>query len=427
MDYAGAVDYLNSFKSQGIKPRIEHTKLILDELGFDYEGVVVHVAGTNGKGSVSAMMERVLRGQDMNTGLYVSPELMDFTDRVFVSGRPIGRKRLAALTSEVVDFVDGMKYSSGSPTFFEITTAVCLKHLEESGVEVMVLEVGMGGRLDSTNAVPGSLSVVTNVDFDHMEYLGQALSDIAREKSGILSDNTCLVTAESKQEPLDVLKAVCAEKNSRLVRVGVDVKYKDLGIVDYAQNALVDARNSYNLTLKLLGGHQVVNAATAIAALEELDSSGIEVNVDDTEVGLSKVVWPGRMEVVRKRPLTVLDGAHNPSGFDSLLKTMESFEYDRLFTVLGFTRTKDYMDMIPRIAGMSEMVLAVESGYAGALDAGVISREAGKYTNSKAFPSVKSALVEALRLAGRGDMVLVAGSIYLVGEARRFWFRECVL
>jgi dihydrofolate synthase/folylpolyglutamate synthase len=395
MDYGDAVEYLDSFRSGGVKPRLEHTGFLLDRLGFDYDGLVVHVAGTNGKGSVSAMIERVLREHGLKTGLYVSPELMDFTDRVFVDGKPIGRQRLASITSEAAEYVSGMESSIGLPTFFELTTAVCLKHLEESGVEVMVLETGMGGRLDSTNAVPGDLAVVTNVDLDHTEFLGSTLAEIAGEKAGILSEDTCMVTAETKPEPLAVLKNACIGKNSRLVQVGVDVKFKDKGMRGYRQFAVVEGRRTYDLSLSLIGPHQAVNAATAVAVLEEFGGLGIEAGVDEIAAGLSKVVWPGRLEVVGERPLVVLDGAHNPSSFDAILKVIHLFEYERLLTVLGFSKTKPYVELTRLISLESDVVYTVKSNDINALDAALISKEAVKYTETETVSSVNAGVEKA--------------------------------
>ena len=187
MDYQESVDYLYSLKYLGIQPRIEHTRVLADKIGLKFDCPVIHVGGTNGKGSVCCMTERVLREHGLKTGLYVSPQLMDFNDRVFVNGIPIRPEEFARQTTEVRHYIDELESTIGPPSFFEATTCICLKYLMESDIDALVLEVGLGGRWDSTNVIDSNVSVITNVELEHTEYLGDTLSKIAGEKASFLA------------------------------------------------------------------------------------------------------------------------------------------------------------------------------------------------------------------------------------------------
>ncbi|MFC2163061.1 bifunctional folylpolyglutamate synthase/dihydrofolate synthase [Candidatus Altiarchaeota archaeon] len=423
MNYQESVSFLNRFRELGVEPRLEHTSHLLACLGFDYQGLVIQVAGTNGKGSVCAMIERVLREHGLATGLYVSPALMDFTDRVFVSGKPISREALAILATSVQPYVDAMESTIGLPTFFELITALCMKHLADSGVDVMIAEAGMGGRLDSTNVLDSQVSVVTNVGLEHTEYLGATLPEIAREKAGILSHDTCMITAETNEKTLETLEKACIHKNSRFICVGRDITYTNGGLDGFIQKASVHAGSDYELSLPLIGSHQVVNAATAIAVIEELEAHGITVPVETVESALGKLKWPGRMEVVAESPLVILDGAHNKPAVERLLAAIDELDHDDMYCVLGFSKTKPYDELLKMFADRSEKVFPVRSSDPNSVPVSELTGMDGATPSD----SIDAGITSALNCAGANDLILVSGSLYVVGHARRRWHDKVIL
>ncbi len=409
MDYQSAISYLRDFEKLGYKFRIENTRDLLDAVGFDFDGTVVHVGGTNGKGSCASALNSILQDSGQTVGLYTSPELIDFTERIRVNNRRIDGHRFAELTEEMKPHIESM---DGKPTFFEATTALALKHFMDEGVDAMVLEVGMGGRLDSTNAVSAKVNVITNVELDHTQYLGSTVEKIAREKAGIVSEDSTLVTA-AQGSAFNVLEGECTAKNASIVRVGVDTHLSNIESGLRGTSFKLDTRNlSYDLESPLLGGFQAWNLACAAVAAEELG-----VCEQHIKSGVSKAVWPGRMEVVQKEPLVILDSAHNPAGVrESRRFTTENVPRERLLTVAGFSKDKDYDAMITLLSD-SDVFIATEYKGKRSLPVGEIL----EHVDGEAVKDVGEAVERALSEAGSEDLVLVTGSIFVVGEAIRRW------
>jgi len=419
MDYSSALEYLDSFKVGGIRPRLGHTRFILERLGFRQDFKVVHVAGSKGKGSVCAFVNSVLCEADFRTGLYTSPPLQDFVERISVNKVFIGEADVAKLVSEVEPVVNEMSESElGLPTHFEVVTALALRYFQLKGVEYAVLEVGLGGRLDATNVVDSVVSVVTNIEFEHTQFLGNTVEQITREKAGIIKPNTVCVTASEDNAVLNILKEICRERKTRLLLVGQDIKYKATNSNPLEQEFNVSGNLNYqNLKITLPGEHQIRNAVTAIAALNE----AVKVPEGKLRSGLAKTRWPGRMETVSEKPLILLDGAHTIKGVEALKQALKEYKYEKLHLVLGVSKDKPMAEITRRLAPMAHEVIATKAAVENAGDPSIIFNEASKHTQSAVIGDVKKAVERAASNSGPGDLILITGSLYVVGEARKIW------
>ncbi|MBD3388665.1 MAG: bifunctional folylpolyglutamate synthase/dihydrofolate synthase [Candidatus Altiarchaeales archaeon] len=408
MDYSGALSYLRGFERLGYRFRLENTRDLLDSLGFGFDGEIVHIAGTNGKGSCACVLDSILRMSGRKVGFYTSPELIDFTERVRVDGVQIDRERFAELAGRLKPHIDSM---GSKPTFFEATTALALKHFADERVDVIILEVGMGGRLDSTNAVESKLQVITNVEIDHTSYLGSTVGEIAVEKAGIIHGGSVVVTAASG-EALDIISSAAAERGSRVVKVGGDVVLCDVeSSLDGVSFKMKTGRESYVLRSPMRGGFQALNIACAVSAAEELGTTR-----GDILSAVPKAYWPGRLDLVRENPRVIVDSAHNAAGMRESLAFIRSLDYDRLVVVAGFMSDKEYKPMIGLLSE-ADVLIATRADLKRALGACEIL----KHADGVPVERVSDAVDHALSIASEDDLVLITGSIYVAGEAIRKW------
>ncbi len=427
MNYEEAISYLHSLHRFGSRPGLDRIQRLLGLLGDPHlEIPVVHIGGTNGKGSVAAMMDSVLTTAGYKTGRYISPYLEEFTERISINGRPIPRGELVELVNLVAQKVGLMKEKGWEhPTEFEVVTALGFLYFAIHKVEILVLEVGLGGRCDATNVVPAPLvSVITNIGYDHMEQLGSTLPKIAAEKAGIIKPGKPVVTSRWPGEAWDVIARVCRERGCRLITIGEDVRVKERSPRPDGQEIDIQGiETTYrNLWLPLLGYHQAVNAATAVAALELISTDEIRVGEDSIRKGLARTSWPGRVEVMKRKPLVVLDGAHNPQGAASLRATLdEHFPAQKRILVLGVLGDKMVRAMLEELVPGAERVITTEPPNPRALPARELAGlVAPLCPNTSAVESHEDAVVQALQWAKEDDLVLVAGSLYLVGTVRTF-------
>jgi dihydrofolate synthase/folylpolyglutamate synthase len=312
------------------------------------------------------------------------------------------------------------------PTFFEIITAIAFKHFSEEGVDYTVLEVGMGGRLDATNVVKAQVSVITNVSLEHTEVLGDTVLEIAEKKGGIVKEGGTLITATTDDGVYQLLQEVCEDVGSRIFRVGADITFQKLGSSHEGQTFNLNGlSHSYeNLKIPLIGEHQLLNAATAVGAVEALSFQGVEVPGDAIARGLREVSWPGRMEVMQTGPLVVLDGAKDVKAAIAMRETLQSeFTYDRLVAVLSISSDKKIADMIGEIAQAADHFVITSHRVMGrAAKSSRIATEVERHSKThEVVADVKTAVRRAIELAGEGGMVIVVGSVFLVGEARELW------
>lgn len=424
-DAADALRYLEGLSRFGIRLGLERMERLLAALGHPERRLrVIHVAGTNGKGSTSALLAAVLQAAGHRTGLYTSPHLSDYRERIRLDGRPIPAGRFADLLRRVRGIVDeGAGEGLEPPTEFEAGTAVMYQYFADEGADVVVQEAGLGGRLDATNLISQPLvSVITPIAVDHADRLGESLEAIAREKAGIVKPGVPLVTAAQLPEAAAALADACARLGSRLVRVGQEVAVTPVsvtaeGSVFHYRGMEVDYRD---LRLGLLGPHQVDNAACALAALEILGQHGIHVGESAVRVGLAAARWPGRLEVLSRSPLVVLDGAHNPAGARALCRALQAlWPRTRFVLVLGVLADKDGEGIVHEIAPCAARLIATRPDSPRALPPEVLAAQGEALGLATAVePDPGRATRQAIAAAGEDGAVCVAGSIYLVGAVR---------
>lgn len=414
--YRACLDWLFARHRFTMKPGLDRVQWLLGAVGSPHEQFrVVHVGGTNGKGSTSCMMASVLCEHDVRVGLYTSPHVVDFTERILIGCKPITRDRVVDLVERLKPHADEME-----ATFFEIATAAAALYFAEEGVDLVVAEVGLGGRLDATNALDSMLSVITRIAIDHSEVLGSDIAAIASEKAGIIRDAGAVVSG-AEGDALDVIRGVAAARRAKFVSVNDEAPIDSVTISSNGSTFDLEyGEKSYgSLSVSMLGRHQVDNARVAVVALHELDELGVfSLREDAMRRGLSEACCMGRMQVIDQRPTIVADVAHNPDGAEALLSSLpDVFDYDRLIAVVGIMGDKDVRGFLSAFHDRADLVILTRPASERAADAGALSDIAEELElNHRVVPSAGAALESALSEAGEGDLVLVTGSHYTVGD-----------
>ena len=428
--YNQALDYLYSFVDYSLKHSSELAKaefnldrmFALMELLGDPQAKypIIHVAGTKGKGSVSALCASALQVAGYKVGLYTSPHLLDYCERIQVNGEPISHEFMIELVEEIKPFVAKVP----KLTTFEITTALGFLAFAKQGCAAAVIEVGLGGRLDATNVVMPKVSVITSLSYDHMAVLGDTLAKIAGEKAGIIKQGVPVVSSPQKDEALEVLERVAKIKNSSLTLIGKDVKFEGLeSSLDGQSLRLTDnlGPSTFDVRLPLLGSHQLENAATAYAALR---ASGIPISDEAIQKGFSQVQWRARFEVARREPPVIFDSAHNQDSFAKLCETLETyFPGRRVYLIFGASEDKNIPGMFAEMKPKIRKLIVTRADHPRALEPEKIiglADQAG--LESEAVSPVESAFRRALELSAKdGSIVLSAGSMFVTAEVMRAW------
>ena len=425
--YEEAIDWLFNIRRFGAVRTLEPVTRLMGKLGNPHKSYKsIHIAGTNGKGSTTALIASILRAHGFKVGLYTSPHLERFTERIVVDGEEIPKSdvvRLASLLKPIVEELSTAQYSE-KPVFFDIVTAMAFKYFEEKHVDFAVLEVGLGGRLDATNIVEPLVSVITNISLEHTEVLGDTILKIAYEKAGIIKPNSILVTATQDDSVFDVFKEICDQLNTVVYRVGVEIVYNKIRAnLDGQFFRLKGLGIDTEFFMPLLGGHQLSNASSAVGAVASLSKYGIIVSENSIKEGLRTVKWPGRLEVMQKRPLVILDCAKDAAAMKALSIAVQEIPHDRLIAVLSISSDKNIPEMVKQLSGVVDKFIVTLHGVMGrAAKPKVITDSIA--TLGKPFEvvdKVVNALDRALEVVGERDMVLVTGSVFLVGEARQRW------
>lgn len=422
LTYEQAVAYLDRHIGAGVKPGLSRIRGLLDLMGNPEEGYpLIHVAGTNGKTSVSRMATMVLVGHGLTTGTFTSPHLERIEERLSVNGYDADREQFAQAVSDVAAFADIYEARHEPLTYFELTAAAAFAFFAEQAVEAAVVEVGLGGRLDATNAAHGNVAVLTGVGLEHTEYLGETVEQIAREKLAILEQGAALVTGPVLPEVDKIARAFAAERHSAHFRYGADFRVEEAVRAVGGWDVTIDGIHGRyeDLYLPVHGRHQTINLAVAIAAVEALLDR--ELDEDATADAVSVVRTPGRMEPIATDPIVMLDGAHNPDGFRALSVSLaEEFPTTKWVLVLGSMIDKDLPQMIPAIAPRLAAVVTTSVESARAYEPKDLAARVGGMVDVhvEAAESVSAALDRARELAENDDGVLVAGSLYLAGEVR---------
>ncbi len=417
------------------QPRVQkfglaNITLLAEALGNPHRKMpCVHIAGTNGKGSTAAMLESILRAAGIRTGLYTSPHLERINERIRINGEDISDDDFAAAWTRVHAVIESLLASgqlSAHPTYFECITALAFVAFAESSVAFAVYEVGLGGRLDSTNIVTPEVAVITSIDFDHESFLGHSIAEIAGEKAGIIKQGAWVVSSAERPEARTVITQRCNELGARLVEVDAAWKIEQLGLSGACYRAVAtaaDSRTTIALEPPLPGRFQIRNALTAATAARLLAERGFPVKNDAIERGIRSVRWPGRLERLSERPVVYLDGTHNPAGAKELLKFWrENFVGRRIFLVYGAMRDKAVDEIAGLLFPSADFVVLTEPLQPRAISAPLLAEMTAHLAkDSVVVRDPAEALERAIAMASGDDAVFATGSLYLVGDLRGYW------
>lgn len=423
MNYDDALNYIHGTYGKGSKAGVENIRKLLEILGNPHKGMqYVHVAGTNGKGSTVSFIGRILMEAGYRTGRYISPYLERFEERMTVDEKCISEEDLGRITGQVKNAVEFMvSRGYNHPTEFEIVTAVAFAFFKEQACDVVVLEVGLGGRLDSTNVIDSSvLSVITPISKDHTKTLGDTLESIAYEKAGIIKPGGKVLLHPQQKSVEGVIAKVCAEKSAILSipdMSGIEIIERDIA------HQVFSFGNYDRLEIMLAGLHQPGNAALAVAATEILANSGFKISEADIKNGLKNARWAGRMEVVNRSPLVIIDGAHNESGSGVLAESLkEYFPGKRFICIMGVMKDKDYQAMLKNMGPLAKIVLTVTPPSNRGLPAELLAEVARNYCNVVIInDTIIGAVIKSLELSAGNDIICAFGSLYFIGEIRRYF------
>ncbi len=422
LHYSTPVDFLYSLQSFGMKLGLRNIKLLLKSLGNpEQEFPCVHIAGTNGKGSTSAMLAAILTASGYRTGLYTSPHLVSFSERIRINGKKISDRLIAEYTSILKPTILETK-----ATFFEATTAIAFKYFADEKVDIAIIETGLGGRFDATNVLTPLLSIITNIGLDHTEHLGKTLASIAFEKGGIIKPNVPCIFESDKLEARKVIRKIAREQGSPLMetrKVGA-VMTENISLRGLTVNLWTEENYYPKLFTSLTGEHQALNLRLSIMAVERLkqDSGFGKISNKTIRQGLRNVQslagFHARLEVIKKKPLIIADVAHNPDGIKSAISSLQKMLVNRPVVVFGVMKDKDYRAMIESLTKFARHAIPVQPKTERALSSKLLTEE----FHAKQFPtlnggSVADGLSLAMNQVRSDEAIVILGSHYVVGEA----------
>ena len=419
--YQQSLDYLYRLEKFGMIFGLTQVEKILNAIGNPHKEIqAIHIGGTNGKGSTAAIMSSILQKEGYRVGLYTSPHLIRFTERIKVNGKEIEKEEVAALVGWMRKEIEAAGITPPF-TFFDFTTAMALHYFKQKLVDLAILEVGLGGRLDSTNVVDPLISIITNIAKDHEDYLGRSILKIAREKAGIIKKGRPLITAATQPQVLRLFSKVCQEKGSPYYRVGKDFLYVRAEDRDFDYEGL--NRKLWGIHLNLKGFHQVINATTALGAMEVLEDLGYCVSTEAMVEGVREVDWPGRLEMVSSSPGVILDGAHNPAGALVLKESLEKeFQYQHLILLIGIMKDKDIRSMLHLLAPLADHIILTKPHTDRATPPVLLKKALGQNgKKAEIAEDLKEAIERGLSLTQKEDLLCITGSLYTVGEARAYF------
>ncbi len=442
MNYDEAIAYIKNTAKFGSKLGLERTEKILELLGNPHKKIkCIHIAGTNGKGSTTAMVTKVLVEAGYKVGSYISPFIEEFEERMQINNNNIPKGELSDIITEVskaVEKVVELGYSN--PTEFEIITCAGFLYFYKNNVDFAVVEVGIGGRLDSTNVIIPILSIITSISLDHTQILGDTIDKIAYEKAGIIKGGVPVIMFPGQKQSEEVIERTCIERNCKLIKVPQDsamylgkenLKHTAMTSMEgtiYATNNVITQKvrvqtlkDNYIIDLALLGKHQILNCSVAVHAIEELIGLGLKISKENILRGLGTVKWPARLEIMYKKPLVVIDGAHNIDGIEKLTESIDMyFNYNKIVLILGILADKQVEEMIKTIVPKVSRVITVTPNSDRAELSEELKVQVEKYTNDcEAIEDYEEAYKKALSYCEEEDLLLVSGSLYMVGDMRR--------
>ncbi|WP_294124396.1 folylpolyglutamate synthase/dihydrofolate synthase family protein [uncultured Clostridium sp.] len=424
MKYEEAMKYITEVGNFGSNYGLERTYKLLEHLGNPERDLkLIHIAGTNGKGSTTSMITEILMGEGYKVGMYTSPFIEEFEERIQINRNNIPKESLAILMDEIKVAVDKViEAGYNHPTEFEIITVLMLLYFKKENIDFGVIEVGLGGTLDSTNVIKPIIQVITSISFDHTNLLGNTLEKIAREKAGIIKKGIPTVIYPQQEEVLKVIKNKCFEMDSELyIANNENLKFKNIVNLDKPYQ-LLKYNNEIDILLPLLGEHQIINLSVAMQAIEVLNNKNIiDISIANIVKSIKNVSWKGRLEVLSNNPYVVIDGAHNIQGIKTLSRNIKKyFKYENLYLILGILADKDVEEMIKIITPMAKKVYSVTPNSIRGELAESLKDEVSKFNkNCKAFDKYEEAYLEALNDASEKDLILASGSLYMIGDMRK--------
>ncbi|MEE9151166.1 MAG: folylpolyglutamate synthase/dihydrofolate synthase family protein [Thermoplasmata archaeon] len=431
MEYKEAIEYLFNLKIYGMSLGLERIEQLLKVLGSPHEDLkAIHVAGTNGKGSVCAMLSSILQSAGYKVGLFTSPHLISFEERIVVNGKQIPRDRVSLLVERIKPIAKSMKESGKfeHPTFFEVVCAMAFEHFSEERVDYAVLEVGLGGRLDATNVKTPLVSVITSVDLDHTQVLGENLNEVAKEKAGIIKEGVPVICGVDQEEILAMIKNICKEKKCKVYSSKEQGRYtlKESN-VDCQKFDIESNGNLYSdLEMRLVGEHQLKNALIALMTVDMLKRLGVAIPKKSVRKGIKNTRWPARLEMVQKNPTVVLDCAHNPAGMRALSAAMNGlFSEAKKTLVMGIMRDKDIPGIVKETGTFADSIIITKPEFDRAAEPDLILTEAKKYCDDVIImKKVAKAINYAISNAKKDDVICISGSIFNVSEAMGMLYKK---
>jgi len=431
--YKEALNYLNSLINYEKKLDLAYNrrlfnlsrmKAILERLGNPHLSLkAVHIAGTKGKGSTAAIVTSILNSAGYKVGLYTSPHLISPRERIRIGNELIKEEEFSLYLERIKAVVENIKYEGTSlhPTFFEVYTALAFTYFYHKGVDIAVVEVGLGGRLDATNVIRPLVEVITPVSFDHTQQLGNEITSIAKEKAGIIKPGSKVVISRQEREVISLLQKICKQRDVRFYKVGEDIKFNLKKATPRYQVFDVDGilQKYSSIFLPLPGEHQLWNATTAIGVVELLQEYGFAVPVESVKSGISSVKWPGRIQMIARKPVTLVDCAHNGASAQCLAKFLREFYPGKnIIIIMGILKNKDLKTIAEALCPLAMRVVVTHINSPRALSVDEIYAKIKGYCREKPIKewNLKRALGLARRIAGEDGVVCITGSIYLVGE-----------
>lgn len=423
--------YLEELRVLGSNYGLERTERLLELLGNPHKKLkLIHIAGTNGKGSTSAILGKILIEHGYNVGFFNSPHLEEIEETIRINDENIKEEDFISLINEIKPFVNKVvKEGFNHPTEFEVLTCIMFLYLYRQNVDFGIIEVGLGGRLDSTNVLTPILSVITSISLDHTNILGNTIEEIAIEKVGIIKKNIPIITYMQKDEVMKVITEKAIKMNSNLIIVNSN-NYKLLELdrdIIINQKVLVHYRGKDEiLNLSLLGKHQIINLSLAIEVVKELENLNyIDLDIRKIKLAVKKVEWKGRLEILSQNPYIVIDGAHNVAGIKYLKNNIdEYFKYKNLYLILGILADKEVEKMVEEITPLAKEVYTVTSNSIRAKNSQDLREIVKNYNeNCLAFEDYEEAARYAINKANKEDLILASGSLYMIGKIREIFNR----
>lgn len=426
MNFEQTVHFIENSLRFGCRPGLERTARLLALLDNPHKKIkCVHIAGTNGKGSTTAITSNIIKHAGYRVGTYTSPHLYKITERMVINGEQISEENFTKYANIVIE---KMKYMEANnmevPTQFEMLTAMAFLYFDEMKVDAAVIEVGLGGMYDATNVIDAVLSVITSISYDHIEVLGDTIEQIATEKAGIIKDNaTVVLYPQLYKEAEKIVEEVSIKKNARLVMVNEkQAKLLEFDIMGQSFDYSYGEINLPNLKVPLLGDHQIKNASVAVTAAIELSKLGFDIKEEHIRSGLRTVEWPCRLSVISKEPLIIIDGAHNEDGVNSLKDAFEKYLSDKnIILVIGMLGDKNYSYAVKELAPLAKHIIATEPISPRALQAEKMAEMAKQYNKSvEEQADIVKAIEKARNLSEKDSVVVICGSLYLAGSAYEY-------